>query len=1009
MLDFLEQGFITVLNMSITGSYITTAIILIRLLLKKAPKIFSYCLWAVAGLRLLCPFSFSSVLSIFNLFSAPQQSSAGSATSYSYVPQNIATMQIPEIETGISAADTLINPVLPTAQITASVNPMQIITAASSVIWIIGIAAMAAYGIISLVKIKNQVRFATKLEGNIFECDKIRSPFVLGFFSPKIYLPFGMTETQKEYVILHEKNHIRRFDHITKLISFAVLMLHWFNPLVWVGYNLMVHDMEMSCDESVLRKLGADAKKAYSFTLVNIGANQKLAFGAPLSFGENGVKKRVVNILNFKKPKVIAIIACALVCVIAGAVCLTNAVYKKDVYDELQTKIEDFIEIKYAETPGADSYTLGVAGVKVTDVSKDGTKVNGYYKVFDFDIHYSELLRYEDYLSPTEIPATVPFIATLDENGEITDFERIEIGNASVQYNLDVRERAYQRAEKQLKALYSKVRVYTKGIFGSGFSGTNLDMLEASSFELVSDCFGKPVAVISFKCLDSEKDYRISDYFELEKVENGNKVSLEAKTLSSNDSIKVPSGRNAEKEVLYFAELSKYIDNVEESKYIITLFVLSDGGEAYEELKIDFEVDALSPSPFTKPSLTYDSLNPGYNPPLFNAGRTASDFTNGTMYINYAPQNVIDLTEDNLKQIQKLLKNSVWTPDFENRINGMDGQFAYTFNLTDENGRNYSFYVHGKNAFDNNADSSGNQNIEFNSAELFEAAQSIYQASEFYVPPSPEQNTTDIHDYVEWSMSVAQGIEHNNLNTTAPQGNPQSEKTLRYLTSDVVFTPPVPELTLWSLEVTDRFITVYLANNGTQRVNFDEGYSIDKQIDGNWQTVEQIREHNVTETKFIGQNEYDWLQLPVEKFFVNIENGRYRVHIPAYTNTKTEITIEFTVTKYITTRVYGAQKITGTPIAVSIKPQDNSNFNFNQYSAEEIVKIAELYNHLELNELPRGDRAVNQLSVSIIDDEGYEYYFEIEPDGSVNWNYYTEEGAELYKLLMLESQLRADF
>lgn len=995
MLDFLEQGFITFLNMSITGSYIIAAIILIRLLLKKAPKIFSYCLWAVAGLRLICPFSFSSVLSIFNLFSAPPQSaSGGNATSYSYVPEDIATMQIPEIETGISAADTLINPVLPTAQ---SVNYMQIITTAASVIWIIGIIAMAVYGTVSFAKIKNKIRFATKLDGNVFECDRIRSPFVFGIFSPKIYLPCGMTESQRECVILHEKNHIRRFDHIIKLISFAVVALHWFNPLVWIGYNLMVQDMEMSCDESVLRKLGGEAKKEYSLTLVSIGTNKKLAAAAPLSFGENGVKKRVVNILKFKKPKTVAVIACILVCVIVGAVCLTNAVYEKDEYDELQTKIEEFIETKYAELPNADSYILGVAGAKVTEISENGTKVNGYCKVFDFDIHYSELLRYENYLSPTEIPAAVPFSATLDENGDISEFEKIEVENTTLQYDLAVRERAYERAEEKLSALYSKIRVYTKGIFGAGFSGTSLNMLEASNFELVSDCFGKPVAIISFKCLDGDKSYRISDHFELEKVENGNKVPLEAKTLSPNNSVTVPSGKNVQKEVLYFAELSKYIDSIEEGKYILTLFVNSGSGEAFEELEIDFEVDDLSPSPFTKPSLTYASLNPGYNPPLFEEGTSINNFTSGTMYNNYAPQGVVNLTEDNLKQIQKLLKDAVWSYDSEADT---ESHLAFTFNLTDEKGRNYSFSVYGKNVFDSNAES-GRNHIELNSTELFEAAQNIYLDAGFRTPPSFEQSSAEVRDHVEWSMSVAQ--EQTKIITTSPDDGSTNEATPKYLVSDVVFTSPAPDFTLWSLDVTDRFITVYLGNTGTQTVNFTEEYTIDKQVDGEWQAVEQIREHYVQETKFVGQNEYDWLQLPVEKFFVNIESGRYRVHIPAYADAKTEILIEFTVAKYMITQVSAEQKIIGTPVAVSVSPKGNSNFKFNQYSATEIAKIAELYNSLELTELPRGDAATNQLSVSIIDNKGYEYYFEIEPDGSVNWNYYAETGAELYRVLMLHT------
>ena len=250
MFDFLEQTFISFFNMSLTGSYIILAIILIRQLLQKAPKIFSYALWSIAGLRLIFPFSFSSVLSIFNLFSMPvQTASSGNVTVNNFVPDDIGMMKTPEISTGIKAADTVINPFLPVPEITDSVNPMQVITAVASVLWAAGIIAMAVYGFVSLVKVKKRVEFATKLDGNIFECEKVRSPFVFGILKPKIYLPCGMDEKQREFVILHEKNHIRRLDHITRLVSFAVLMLHWYNPLVWVGFNLMVRDMEMSCEK----------------------------------------------------------------------------------------------------------------------------------------------------------------------------------------------------------------------------------------------------------------------------------------------------------------------------------------------------------------------------------------------------------------------------------------------------------------------------------------------------------------------------------------------------------------------------------------------------------------------------------------------------------------------------------------------------------------------------------------------------------------------------------------
>ena len=184
MLDFIQQLFNTFLNMSITGAYIIIAVMLIRLLLRKAPKMFSYCLWLIPAIRLLLPFSFSSVLSIFNFISAPSENTpANGITAHSFVPENIGTMPIPEISTGINAADKLINPALPAADVTASVNPMQITEAAAAVIWVIGIAAMLVYFIVSLIKVNKQIMFSTRLDGNVFECENVRSPFVFGLSS----------------------------------------------------------------------------------------------------------------------------------------------------------------------------------------------------------------------------------------------------------------------------------------------------------------------------------------------------------------------------------------------------------------------------------------------------------------------------------------------------------------------------------------------------------------------------------------------------------------------------------------------------------------------------------------------------------------------------------------------------------------------------------------------------------------------------------------------------------
>lgn len=384
MSDFFEQAFITVFNMSITGCYVITAIMLFRLILKKAPKIFSYCLWAIAGFRLVCSFSFSSVFSIFNIFSMPSQTAAVSGTTVnSYVPYDIGLLPVPEISTGIKSADTLINPLLPEANVTESINPMQIVIAAASVIWIIGMTVMAVYGIVSFIKIHKKIEFATKLNDNVYECDKLKSPFVFGIIKPKIYLPCGMNKAQKEYVILHEKNHIKRLDHIIKIISFAILTLHWFNPFVWLAYSLMIRDMEMSCDEKVLKNLNENDKKSYGLTLVSVGSNRKFAVSAPLSFGENVIEERIVNILKFKKSKIAVIIICIIACVAVAAVCLTNARVKNDEYADLEQKIEEYIEKNNPDKVAASEI------ISLTDDNKAYCLINNVH----FDFSYSSYLK----------------------------------------------------------------------------------------------------------------------------------------------------------------------------------------------------------------------------------------------------------------------------------------------------------------------------------------------------------------------------------------------------------------------------------------------------------------------------------------------------------------------------------------------------------------------------------------------------------------------------------------
>lgn len=308
----MDKIFLTVLNMTFTASFVIAAIILARFLLRKTPKIISYILWIAAGFRLVFPFSIESVLSLIPFKSQP-------------IPQDITVQTVPRIDTGITVIDNAVSNILPSApavvpaETAASVNPMQILITAGSIVWLAGIAAMVIYSVVSIILLKRGLKSAVPAEGNIYETANIKTPFVLGIFKPKIYIPSSLYDTEKEYIILHERTHIRRHDNIIKFLAYFILSLHWFNPLVWAAFILMSADMEMSCDESVLKKIGGEKKKDYSLSLLSLSAERRKINGSPLAFGEGDTKKRIKNVLKFKKHSriiiVLAVIAVAVLTV----------------------------------------------------------------------------------------------------------------------------------------------------------------------------------------------------------------------------------------------------------------------------------------------------------------------------------------------------------------------------------------------------------------------------------------------------------------------------------------------------------------------------------------------------------------------------------------------------------------------------------------------------------------------------------------------------------------------
>lgn len=326
MEDKLIQLFLQIINMSITASYVILAVLVIRFRLKKAPKKYSYALWSVVAFRLCCPISFQSVFSLFSLkpFDMSKAQRAGGAI-LQYVPDNIGMMAQPEVTVGIPYANSMISGSLPAATPMYSANPMQIWTAVGMYLWCLGMSVLVLYSIISYASLYYRMRNAILLDGNVYQSEKVRSPFMMGILRLKIYIPFGLDEQTCEYVLTHERYHLKRKDHIIKFLAFVLLVVHWFNPLCWLAFTLMSRDMEMSCDEKVLS--GAEnIRKAYSITLLSFASNRRIPAPSPLAFGETGVKERIQNVLQWKKPALWITVTAVVLCVAVLIACAANPV-----------------------------------------------------------------------------------------------------------------------------------------------------------------------------------------------------------------------------------------------------------------------------------------------------------------------------------------------------------------------------------------------------------------------------------------------------------------------------------------------------------------------------------------------------------------------------------------------------------------------------------------------------------------------------------------------------------
>jgi beta-lactamase regulating signal transducer with metallopeptidase domain len=353
----MDVVFLKLLNMSLTGCVLILAVLVARILLKKAPR-WSVCLlWALVAVRLTCPFSLESSLSLVR---------DSEPITRAVVSEQLLTATA-VIETAEhEAADGLTDKSeasLPTVQIVPETQAPAVLTVVGYV-WLGGCGIMLLYAFISYCQLKHRVSTATRRGNNVRESEYVTSPFVLGLFRPVIYLPYGLKQPHLEHVLAHERSHIRRGDHLIKPLAFCILAVHWFNPLVWVAYILLCRDIEAACDEHVIKDMTKEQRQAYSATLLRCSIHRRRIAACPVAFGETGVKQRIKGIMSYQKPVLWIVIAALLIGGVVGICFLTEkpeepvaeqpvepSVSHRERMDELLDELVDFEDRSIASNP----------------------------------------------------------------------------------------------------------------------------------------------------------------------------------------------------------------------------------------------------------------------------------------------------------------------------------------------------------------------------------------------------------------------------------------------------------------------------------------------------------------------------------------------------------------------------------------------------------------------------------------------------------------------------------
>lgn len=364
-MDKIGELFLSVVNMSVTAGIAVLFVLAARVLLKKAPKFLSYLLWIVVGFRMVCPYSLPTVISFFNLEVIQEHTAAENAVVWNFTrPQAEAGItdagQNADDRNVIDGSSTQKIRGDNTKQSSAESTPVREPASRTNIlalVWILGIAALFIREAVLWRRLRKRIAQATKYDANIYECDTIDSPFVMGIVRPRIYLPYRLGEKERQYILLHEQYHIRRRDYLVKPAAMILLILHWFNPLVWAAYHFMCEDMEMSCDEQVLNKLGDKVKTAYSTSLLTFATDRRWSDGGILAFGENQAKSRIRNVLCFEKPAKRAVAGAGILCVFVALLVMGNAKQQNRIQYKGEVPGGGF-EVSYKVEPQINSYLI---------------------------------------------------------------------------------------------------------------------------------------------------------------------------------------------------------------------------------------------------------------------------------------------------------------------------------------------------------------------------------------------------------------------------------------------------------------------------------------------------------------------------------------------------------------------------------------------------------------------------------------------------------------------------